>query len=133
MGCGFASRSSASGEKLGAGMACIPLKPNSSLLSGLSGVGRQRRNYTKDVLCRPPKRILLLFAAVFFSCTLSAQGPANAPTPLPGRLLLVLPFDNRTDKPNLDWISEAIPEVINRRLASAGFLPIGREDRLVCA
>ena len=42
----------------------------------------------------------------------------------------MLPFDNRTDQPNLDWISEAIPEVLNRRLASAGFLPISRDDRL---
>ncbi len=49
---------------------------------------------------------------------------------MPGRLLLVLPFDNRTDQPNLDWISEAVPEVLNRRLASAGFMPISRDDRL---
>ncbi len=45
-------------------------------------------------------------------------------------LLLVLPFENRTDQPNLDWISQAIPEVLNPRLASAGFLPISRDDRL---
>ena len=57
-----------------------------------------------------------------------AQNPA--PERSPGRLILVLPFDNRTDQPNLDWISEAIPEVLNRRLASAGFLPISRDDRL---
>src|SRR5580658_10787515 len=57
-----------------------------------------------------------------------AQSPAPARSP--GRLILVLPFDNRTDQPNLDWISEAIPEVLNRRLASAGFLPISRDDRL---
>jgi tetratricopeptide (TPR) repeat protein len=57
-----------------------------------------------------------------------AQSPA--PERSPGRLILVLPFDNRSDQPNLDWISEAIPEVLNRRLASAGFLPISRDDRL---
>jgi TolB-like protein len=54
----------------------------------------------------------------------------QTPAPMPGRLLLVLPFDNRTDQPNLDWISEAVSEVLNRRLASAGFLPISRDDRL---
>ena len=54
----------------------------------------------------------------------------QTPAPMPGRLLLVLPFDNRTDQPNLDWISEAVPEVLNRRLASAGFMPISRDDRL---
>ena len=50
--------------------------------------------------------------------------------PTPGRLLLVLPFDNLSDQPSLDWISEAVPEVLNLRLASAGFMPISRDDRL---
>src|SRR5580692_12981381 len=57
-----------------------------------------------------------------------AQSPAPARSP--GRLILVLPFDNRTDQPNLDWISEAVPEVLNRRFISAGFMPISRDDRL---
>src|SRR6202044_231009 len=57
-----------------------------------------------------------------------AQSPA--PERSPGRLILVLPFDNRTDQPNLDWISEAVPEVLNRRFVSAGFMPISRDDRL---
>ncbi len=45
------------------------------------------------------------------------------------RLLLVLPFENRTGQANLDWIGEAVPEVLNQRLASAGYLPISRLDR----
>ena len=62
----------------------------------------------------------------------SAQiNSATSPVAVPhGRLLLVLPFDNHADRPNLDWISEAVPEIFNRRLASAGFLPISRDDRL---
>ena len=48
---------------------------------------------------------------------------------MPGRLLLVLPFDNHSDQPGLDWISEAVPEILNRRLASAGFMTISRDDR----
>ncbi len=59
--------------------------------------------------------------------TNSTASPASAPH---GRLLLVLPFDDQADRPNLDWIGEAVPEVLNRRLASAGFLPISRDDRL---
>ncbi len=47
-----------------------------------------------------------------------------------GHLILVLPFENRSGQPNIDWMSESMPEVINRRLDSANFLPIGREDRL---
>jgi tetratricopeptide (TPR) repeat protein len=85
-------------------------------------------------------RTLLLVFALFVTNGLMAQSPAPASSPsadaakpsgtMPGRLLLVLPFDNRTDQPNLDWIDEAIPDVLNRRLASAGFLPISRDDRL---
>jgi len=47
-----------------------------------------------------------------------------------GRLLLVLPFENHSSQNNLDWVTEAVPEVLNQRLGSAGFLPIGRSDRL---
>lgn len=48
-----------------------------------------------------------------------------------GRLILVLPFDNHTaGQANLDWISEAVPEILNRRFTSAGFLPISRGDRI---
>jgi tetratricopeptide (TPR) repeat protein len=41
-----------------------------------------------------------------------------------------LPFTNGSDQPNLDWISQAVPEILNQRLASAGFMPISRDDRL---
>jgi tetratricopeptide (TPR) repeat protein len=67
-----------------------------------------------------------------------------------GRILLVLPFDNLTqpasrstasdsatstadqavNPASLDWIREAVPEVLNSRFAAAGFLPLSREDRL---
>jgi tetratricopeptide (TPR) repeat protein len=47
-----------------------------------------------------------------------------------GHLILVLPFENRSGDQNIDWMGEAMPEIVNRRLESAGFLPIGREDRL---
>src|SRR6202034_3922868 len=67
-------------------------------------------------------RLLLLVWALCVPCGLMAQTP--------GKLLLVLPFDNQADQPNLDWISEAVPEILNLRLASAGFMPISRDDRL---
>ena len=78
------------------------------------------------MLPRHPTRILLLVFALFCTSGIMAQSPTDKP----GRLLLVLPFDNRTDQPNLDWISEAVPEVLNRRFVSAGFMPISRDDRL---
>ena len=78
------------------------------------------------MLLRPLIHALLLILALFLPCGLMAQDPA----PVQGRLLLVLPFNNQADQPNLDWISEAAPEILNLRLGSAGFMPISRDDRL---
>jgi len=73
--------------------------------------------------------VVLLFAAA--AC---AQEPAAAkaaePAEVHDKLLLVLPFENRTGVSTLDWISEGFPDVLNRRLNSAGFLTISRGDRL---
>ncbi|HZD48647.1 MAG TPA: tetratricopeptide repeat protein [Silvibacterium sp.] len=45
-------------------------------------------------------------------------------------MLLVLPFENHSFQPNLDWIGEGAADILNRRLDSAGFLTISRGDRL---
>ena len=60
------------------------------------------------------------------------QSPAEAAaaTAGKGRILLVLPFDNRTGQPSLEWIREASPELLSSRLASAGFAPMSRADRM---
>lgn len=63
-----------------------------------------------------------------------AQAPAQAqPAPeaatAQSRILLVLPFDNRTSQPSLEWIREAAPELLTSRLLSAGFAPLSRADR----
>ena len=47
-----------------------------------------------------------------------------------GRILLVLPFDNRSGQPNLEWIREAAPDILGSRFLSAGFAPMSRTDRL---
>jgi tetratricopeptide (TPR) repeat protein len=77
----------------------------------------------------------LLASAIIPSYGATAQSGAYESTNAAGvsvkehRLLLVLPFENRTGQANLDWISEAVPEIFNQRLASAGFMPISRLDR----
>lgn len=61
----------------------------------------------------------------------SSQATSAESQPQPtGRLLLVLPFENRTGKPGLDWISEGAADIFNRRLDAAGFLAISHDDRL---
>ncbi len=47
-----------------------------------------------------------------------------------GRVLLVLPFDNRTGQPSLEWMREAAAEILSMRFASAGFQPTSRADRV---
>src|SRR5277367_6772957 len=70
--------------------------------------------------------------AVGFALQLPAQQVPAAASQMTthGHLILVLPFENRSGDANIDWMSESMPEIIDRRLESAGFLPIGREDRL---
>jgi Tfp pilus assembly protein PilF/TolB-like protein len=71
-----------------------------------------------------PKHLALTLALLgAFASTASAQAP---PT---GRIVLVLPFDNRSGDPSLSWIGDSFPDTLNKRLASAGFLTISRDDR----
>ncbi len=45
--------------------------------------------------------------------------------------VLVLPFDNSTHQPGLEWISEAFPEVLGQRLNTQSLFLISRDDRQV--
>ena len=78
-------------------------------------------------LLRTPWPALLLIAIILpaFSQSPSSAEPAE-PT---GRVVLVLPFDNRSGQPNLAWIGDSFPDTLNQRLTSAGFLTISRDDR----
>ncbi len=73
---------------------------------------------------------IALFSAIFAH----GQSPAdNAVTPSAadhGRILLVLPFDNRTGQPSLEWIREAAADLLSSRFRSAGFDPMSRADRM---
>jgi tetratricopeptide (TPR) repeat protein len=78
----------------------------------------------------------ILFAALTSGCIARAQSQASADTDSAadirqpgGRLVLVLPFDNRSGQANLGWIGDSFPYTLDQRLTSAGFLTIGRDDR----
>jgi len=60
----------------------------------------------------------------------AAAGDGGARSSGGGRVLLVLPFDNRSGQPNLEWIREAAAEILSMRFASAGFQPTSRADRV---
>jgi tetratricopeptide (TPR) repeat protein len=71
----------------------------------------------------------VLLLCVFASACIAAQAPAAANSGT-SRILLVLPFENRSGQPSLDWVREAAPEVLDARLTAAGFSPVTRVDRL---
>lgn len=75
--------------------------------------------------------VLLASLGLGFAATAQAQSAASPPADPapPGRLILVLPFDNRSGDPALDWIGASFPDTLNQRLGSSGFLTISRDDR----
>ncbi len=46
------------------------------------------------------------------------------------QILLMMPFENNSTMPGLDWIGEAFPEVLSTRLKSESLYLIERDDRL---
>ena len=72
----------------------------------------------------------LALVLVFSSSARGQSAAADGSAAGHGRILLVLPFDNHSGQPSLEWIREAAPEILSSRFASAGFAPMSREDRL---
>ena len=75
-----------------------------------------------------PFQLALLLALAIPAIQAQSSADANSPE-ANGRVVLVLPFDNRSGQPNLAWIGDSFPDTLDQRLASAGFLPITRDDR----
>ena len=80
---------------------------------------------------------LTVFYAVFGAIFARGQAGADAAggdgqdTGAGGsRVLLVLPFDNRTGQPSMEWMREAASQILSMRFASAGFQPTSRADRV---
>jgi tetratricopeptide (TPR) repeat protein len=70
---------------------------------------------------------MLLLASALPVLSQTASPSADSATG--GRVVLVLPFDNRTGQTNLAWIGDSFPDTLNQRLASVGFLTITPDDR----
>jgi tetratricopeptide (TPR) repeat protein len=55
-----------------------------------------------------------------------AQPEAARPT----QILLIMPFENTSSVPGIDWLGEAFPDVIGTRLAAGPLFIVSRADRL---
>jgi tetratricopeptide (TPR) repeat protein len=76
-------------------------------------------------------RSLRRFATIFFLIAAALLPHVGSAQSLPGgRVVLVLPFENRSGNPTLNWIGSSFPDTLDRRLNSAGFLTISHDDRV---
>ncbi len=73
---------------------------------------------------------ILLFLLRTLPALAQAGGDASSAVEGRSRILLVLPFDNLSGQPSLEWVREAAPEILGSRFLSAGFAPMSRADRL---
>jgi tetratricopeptide (TPR) repeat protein len=73
--------------------------------------------------------ILFLILSSQVALALTQSGPALDAPVAGGRVVLVLPFDNRSGQSTLAWVGDSFPDTLNQRLTSAGFLTITRDDR----
>jgi tetratricopeptide (TPR) repeat protein/TolB-like protein len=69
--------------------------------------------------------LILVLCCLLLGVAGFAQGHAGAQT------LLVLPFDNASKAPGLEWISESFPELLGQRMAAPATYVISREERLL--
>jgi tetratricopeptide (TPR) repeat protein len=60
---------------------------------------------------------------------LSAVAGAQAPS-TPGQTILIVPFDNESKAPGLEWIGDSFPELLQERLDSPTLYVLSREDRI---
>ena len=73
--------------------------------------------------------IFRLIAAAVLCC--GAVLPCVAQNPAaPVQTLLILPFENHSKSPGLEWIGESFPEILAQRLSSPSMYIISREDRV---
>ena len=86
-----------------------------------------RRGMRAARICLSLSVIFGLFSGIQASAQENGSSGSGAGK---NRILLVLPFDNGTGQPSLEWVREAAPEILNARFASAGFAPMSRADRV---
>src|SRR5579863_287624 len=70
-------------------------------------------------------KLLRLSAIIIALTTVAlAQGPAT------GQTVLVVPFENQSKAPGIEWIGDSFPELLQERLNSATLFVLPREDRI---
>ncbi|MGO8719492.1 MAG: tetratricopeptide repeat protein [Acidobacteriaceae bacterium] len=81
------------------------------------------------IVLRMWRSLILVALVAVAALPLFAQTESANEADWDGHLIWVLPFENNSTQPGLDWIGASFPDILDQRLGSAGFLTIRREDR----
>jgi len=72
-----------------------------------------------------------LWLSLIVLLVICAAALAQTPTPAtPGQTFLVVPFENQSKAPGLEWIGDSFPELLQQRLDSPTVYVLPREDRI---
>jgi len=71
-----------------------------------------------------------LWLNLILQVLLTAASLGQAPPLAVGQTLLVVPFENQSKAPGLEWIGDSFPELFQQRLDSPTIYVLPREDRL---
>jgi TolB-like protein len=85
--------------------------------------------YNLLTLSRPSGIVSIFLLLIAAALPLCAQGEQSGQFQA-SHLLLIIPFENLSGTPGLDWIGEAFPEVLSTRLNAGALFVISRDDRL---
>jgi tetratricopeptide (TPR) repeat protein len=66
----------------------------------------------------------------FFFVRSTASFAQTSPSRRAGHTIVILPFENTSKAPGIDWIGEAFAEILGQRMAAAQLFVIRREDRI---
>lgn len=91
-----------------------------------AAVARHTRLNWLPMVTQPMARLVLRLLLLTLPGVLCGATHAQE---MGGRVVLVLPFENRSGNASLNWIGDSFPDTLNQRLNSAGFLTISHDDR----
>ncbi len=98
------------------------------VVPGLSQDQSPASRYNQVVVKRAAVLVVLL--AALFCPSLPAEDDAASARPLPGQTMLVIPFENASPTPGLEWIGVSFPETFHQQLNSPLLYLASREERL---
>lgn len=87
---------------------------------------KNRKKLSYNLLILRKSVLIASFLLLLMRCA-----PAQQPQSIRfNQMLMVMPFENASSVPGIDWIGESFPEVLDNRLNSSSLFLISRDDRI---